>query len=58
MSPHQSRHSRGPGKAVESARPADDKTPMGKFSNLARALLNVSNAQVKDEQRRYNEKKG
>jgi hypothetical protein len=56
MSPHQSRRSRPDDKAVanaESLPPADSQSPMQRFASLTRALLTVSNKQLKEELHRY-----
>jgi hypothetical protein len=56
MSPHQSRRNRPDDKAganAESLPPADSQSPMQRFASLTRALLNVSNKQLREELHRY-----
>lgn len=60
MSPHQSHRSRRGAKGeagAESLPPADSEAPMQRFTSLARALLNVSNKQLRMEQHRYEKAK-
>jgi hypothetical protein len=61
MSAQQSRRSRRSDKAGASAeRPAlktKNEAPMERFISLARALLTVSNKQLKEEQQRYEQEK-
>jgi hypothetical protein len=61
MSAHQSRRSRRNGNAGASAeRPAPNagnEAPMERFTLLTRALLTVSNKQLKEEQHRYKKAK-
>lgn len=61
MSPQQSHRSRSGDKAGASAeRPTpkvENEAPMERFISLTRALLTVSNKQLKEEQKRYDRRK-